>query len=80
MHLLKVYLYTCINAEGKKVENAKYVKVTLNGQVIHQNIEVQGPTSDAPFSEEKSVGPLMLQGDHGPIAFRRIILKPIKLD
>ena len=68
------------DAEGKKVENAKYVKVTLNGQLIHQNIEVHGPTSGAPFSEEKSVGPLMLQGDHGPIAFRRIILKPIKLD
>jgi hypothetical protein len=48
--------------------------------VIHQNIEVQGPTSDAPLSEEKPVGPLMLQGDNGPIAFRRIILKPINLD
>jgi hypothetical protein len=65
---------------AKKVENAKYVKVTLNGQLIHQNIEVQGPTSGAPFSEEKSAGPLMLQGGYGQVAFRRIILKPIKLD
>ena len=69
-----------IDADGNKVENAKYVKVTHNGQLIHQNIEVEGPTSGARFSEEKPVGPLMIQGDHGPVAFRRIILKPIKLD
>ena len=68
------------DADGHKIENAKYVKVTHNGQLIHQNIEVKGPTSGARFDDEKPVGPLMLQGDHGPVAFRRIILKPIKLD
>ncbi len=68
------------DANGNKVENAKFLKVTHNGQLIHQNIEVEGPTSGARFSEEKPVGPLMIQGDHGPVAFRRIILKPIKLN
>ena len=68
------------DADGNKVENAKYVKVTHNGQLIHQNVEVEGPTAGAHFSAEKPVGPLIIQGNHGPVAFRRIILKPIKLD
>lgn len=65
---------------GKKVENAKFVKVIHNGQLIHHNVEVTGPTRSAGFKDEKPTGPLMLQGDHGPVAFRKIILKPVKLD
>ena len=65
---------------GKKVENAKFVKVIHNGQLIHHNVEVTGPTRSAGFNDEKPTGPLMLQGDHGPVAFRKIILKPAKLD
>ena len=68
------------DANGKKVENAKFMKVSLNGQLIHQNIAVPAPTRGARFSDEKSTGPIMLQGDHGPVAFRKIILKPVKLD
>ena len=30
------------DADGKKTENAKFVKVTLNGQVIHENVECKG--------------------------------------
>ena len=62
------------------MENAKFMKVSLNGQLIHQNIAVPAPTRGARFSDEKSTGPIMLQGAHGPVAFRKIILKPVKLD
>lgn len=65
---------------GKKIENARFVKVVHNGQLIHLNVEVTGPTRAAAFNDEKPVGPLMLQGDHGPVAFRKIVLKPVKLD
>ena len=68
------------DAGGKKVENAKFVKVSLNGQVIHHNVEVPAPTRGSLFKDEKPNGPIMLQGDHGPVAFRKIILKPVKLD
>ena len=68
------------DADGKKVENAKFVKVSLNGQVIHHNVEVPAPTRGSLFKDEKPNGPIMLQGDHGPVAFRKIILKPVKLD
>jgi len=66
--------------DGRKVENARFVKVMHNGRVIHENIEVTGPTRSAAFDDEKPTGPIMLQGDHGPVAFRRIILKPVRLD
>ena len=65
---------------GKKIENARFVKVVHNGQLIHHNVEVTGPTRSAAFNDEKPTGPLMLQGDHGPVAFQKIVLKPVKLD
>lgn len=64
-------------ADGKKTANAKFLKVTHNGVVIHENVEVKGPTTAALGGAEKPQGPLMLQGDHGPVAFRNIKMKPL---
>jgi hypothetical protein len=63
------------DSAGKKTANAKFVKVMHNGKVIHENVEVKGPTTAALGGAEKPEGPLMLQGDHGPVAFRNIRLK-----
>lgn len=62
---------------GKKVANAKFVKVTLNDVVLHENVEMKGPTPGSLTGKEAPEGPLMFQGDHGPVAFRniRIVLK-----
>jgi hypothetical protein len=60
------------DAAGKKTANAKFVKVIHNGQLIHENIEVTGPTRAAAFNDEKPAGPLMFQGDHGPVAYRSV--------
>jgi hypothetical protein len=65
------------DAAGKKTANAKFVKVVHNGQVIHENVEVTGPTRAAAFNDEKPLGPLMLQGDHGPVALRNLWIKPL---
>jgi hypothetical protein len=65
------------DAGGNKVENARFVKVELNGQVLHENLEMPGPTHGGLTGRETHVGPLMFQGNHGPVAFRNIILKPI---
>ena len=67
------------DATGKKTANAKFIKVTHNGQVVQQNVEVTGPTRSASFEDEKSAGPLMLQGDHGPVVYRNIRIKSVKL-
>ena len=62
--------------EGRrKVANARFVKVTLNGVVVQENVEVTGPTRAAPFDDERATGPLMIQGDHGPVAVRNLQYK-----
>lgn len=67
------------NEQGEKIENARFVKVVHNGQVIHENAQVTGPTRAAGFADEQPMGPLMIQGDHGPIALREIRLRHLDL-
>lgn len=63
---------------GHKTANATFVKVLHNGQLVHENVQVTGPTRAAAFNDEKPTGPLMLQADHGPVAYRNIRVTPIK--
>jgi hypothetical protein len=56
------------------------VEVRLNGVKVQENIEVTGPTRAAMFSNEKPKGPIMFQGDHGPIQYRNLLVLPLKLD
>ncbi|WP_210423676.1 family 16 glycoside hydrolase [Croceivirga thetidis] len=62
---------------GNKIANAKFVSVSLNGIVIHQNVEIPRPTGGPISNEEVAMGPLMIQGDHGPVAFRNIKIKQL---
>jgi hypothetical protein len=66
------------DADGKKTANAKFVKIELNGQVIQENAEMKGPTPSGVTGKEAPTGPLMFQGDHGPVAFRAIKISPVK--
>lgn len=63
------------DASGRKVENARFVRVEHNGLAIHENVEVTGPTRGAAFPDERATGPLLIQGDHGPVAFRNVRYK-----
>lgn len=63
------------NEAGQKVEDARFEKVTLNGVVIHRNISVSGPTRAAAYEEEAATGPLLIQGDHGPVAIKNVRYK-----
>ncbi len=60
----------------KKTANAKFLKVTLNDQVLHENVEMKGPTPGGLTGKEAATGPLMFQGDHGPVAYRNIKITP----
>ncbi|MFN0181688.1 MAG: DUF1080 domain-containing protein [Gemmatimonadales bacterium] len=62
-------------AGGRKVTNARFVVVKLNGVVVQENVDVTGPTRAAAFLDEVAAGPLMIQGDHGPVALRNIQYK-----
>jgi hypothetical protein len=65
------------DAAGNKVTHATFVRVVWNGVVVHENVEVDGPTRGAMPGPERPRGPLMLQGDHGPVGYRNIRLREI---
>jgi hypothetical protein len=63
--------------DGRRLRQARFVKVTLNDQVIHEHVELRGPTTAGLTGQERSRGPLMLQGDHGPVAYRNLFFRPL---
>ncbi len=65
------------NDKGQKVANAKFLKVQLNGKILHKNVEMKGPTPSGVTGKEAAVGPIMFQGDHGPVAYRNIMISPL---
>lgn len=68
------------DADGKKVENARFIRVEHNGVVIHEDVEVTGPTRGGASGPEVSSAPLIVQGDHGPVAFRKFVVRPTKFE
>ena len=61
-----------------KIANATFVSVIWNGQLVHENVDVDGPTRASMLNDEALKGPLMLQGDHGPVAYRNIRLLELR--
>lgn len=49
---------------------------TLNGTTVICNREIPGITGGALDSVEADPGPLLLQGDHGPVEYRNIVITP----
>jgi hypothetical protein len=54
-------------------------QVEHNGQVVQRDVEAPGPTRAALEIRETGENSLMLQGDHGPVAFRKIYVRPLRL-
>ncbi len=65
-------------SNGTKLENAKFLKVLYNGVTVQDNVEVDGGTRAHMNLKEAETNPLMLQGDHGPVAFRNIYWRPLR--
>jgi hypothetical protein len=63
---------------GKKTENARFIRVLHNGRLVQQNVSVDGPTRAHMQIPEAAMNPVMLQGDHGPVAFRNIYVRPLR--
>ena len=78
------FLRPAVNASGRPGDWQTYditlvgrrVTVVLNGRTIVNDAEIPGITGGALDSDEGAAGPLMLQGDHGKIAFRKIVITP----
>lgn len=54
-----------------------HVTVKLNGKTILNNAPVEGVTGGAMTADMFSPGPLFLQGDHGKVFYRNMVLTPI---
>jgi hypothetical protein len=74
------FLAPRFDAQGKKTADARFARVSLNGQVIHQDLPIRYPTGHAWHDKEVPTGPLLLQADHGPVAFRSVTVKRLKDD
>ncbi len=66
------------DANGKKTSHATFKKIELNGQLLHKkDLEMtKGVTGGPLVGREAPFGPIMFQGNHGPVAYRNIIVKP----
>ncbi|MFT3674725.1 MAG: DUF1080 domain-containing protein [Chitinophagaceae bacterium] len=56
----------------------RMITVVANGKTIICNQEIPGITGGAINSREGEPGPLLIQGDHGPIEYRNIVITPTK--
>lgn len=77
-HLKIKFTAPTFNKLGEKTKNAKFDEVWLNGVLVQKDIEVTGPTRAAAFETETSLAPLVIQGDHGPVALKNIQYKLYK--
>jgi hypothetical protein len=60
------------DASGKKIANARIIRIILNGVTVIENAELQAPTRGSAFANEAATGPLRIQGDHGAVALKNI--------
>jgi hypothetical protein len=78
------FIEPSVNATGKAGEwqtfeitfVGRHVTLVHNGIEIISNRPVPGITGGSLDSDEGNPGPIMLQGDHGPVEFRKIVITP----
>ena len=56
--------------------NGRWVTVVLNGETVIDHQEIPGITGGSLDSKEAEPGPIYLQGDHGAVSYRNIVLTP----
>ena len=65
------------DAAGKKVANARFLRVRLDDVLLHENVELPEATNGL---AEVAEGPIVLRGDGGPVAFgnvRALAVRPL---
>lgn len=55
----------------------RQVTIVANGKTIISNQNIPGMTGGALDNDEAAPGPLLIQGDHGPVELRNIVITPI---
>jgi ketosteroid isomerase-like protein len=72
-----VFRAPSFDVQGKKIANATFETVHINGQLVQQNAVCTDPTASHPLPGEAPTGPIAIQGDHGPIAIRHFTATPL---
>jgi hypothetical protein len=54
------------------------ITLVMNGATIINDEEIPGITGGALDSREGDAGPLMLQGDHGTVEFKNVVVVPAR--
>jgi hypothetical protein len=55
----------------------RHATIVLNGTTIIDNQPLMGCTGGAMWSDESRPGPIYLQGDHGAVSYRNLVLRPV---
>lgn len=55
----------------------RHATVVLNGKTIIDNQPLEGCTGGALWSDQSRPGPIYLQGDHGAVSYRNLVLRPV---
>jgi len=65
------------DAQGNKVANARLLRALIDDVLLHEDVELAGPTEGAPLREpEAALGPMVLLGTRGTVALRGLSLRP----
>lgn len=56
----------------------RHVTVILNGKKIIDNEPAWGPTGGSISADVLAKGPIFLQGDHGKVSYRNMVLRPVE--
>lgn len=88
LHLGGVYGFLPPNEDAAKAPGewqtyditlvGRLVTVVLNGKTVISRQEIPGITGGALDSEEGAPGPIMVQGDHTSVEFRKLVITPAK--
>ena len=63
------------DAAGRMMARPKVLRVMLNGIPVQGEFTLPGPTVSHMNIAPAARGPIMLQGDHGPVAYRNLYVK-----
>lgn len=66
------------DTSGQKIADALFESVRINGQLVQENTVCTYPTMSHPLPGEAALGPIAIQGDHGPIAIRHFTATPLE--
>jgi hypothetical protein len=66
------------DSAGKKIEDARVTRLDYNGVTVQRDVALPGPTRASLEIQEGPLNPLMIQGDHGPVAIRNLYVRPIR--